>query len=185
MCCANTSFTLTFALPAHTPQEDPPRVWVQVQVFARYGWGGGISLWLPTVSLAWASCPLGQGRVLGTCCMCLSWQALTCEVVGSGQAGRAGKIIRTERFTEISSLKWRGVGHEWEVCLGRHLVVGTRLFQGSPIGERTGRLLSEHQCRPSLCDAEAVLFLLFHIKRMNTVLEGVESSLRQEELSDK
>ena len=56
---------------------------------------------------------------------------------------------------------------------------------GSPIGEHTGHLLSEHQCWPSLCDAEAVSFLLFHIKRTNMVLEGVESSLRQEELSDK
>ena len=90
-----------------------------------------------------------------------------------------------EQFTEISRLDWRGIGHEWDVCLGRGLVVGTRLFRGSPIGEQPGHLLSEHQCRPSLCDAEAVLFLLFHIKRMNTVLKGVESSLRQEELSDK
>ena len=90
-----------------------------------------------------------------------------------------------ERFTEIPRLEWRGVGHEWDVCLGRRLVVGTHLFRGSPIGERTGRLLSEHQCWPSLCDAEAVSFLLFHIKHTNMVLEGVESSLRQEELSDK
>ena len=90
-----------------------------------------------------------------------------------------------ERFTEIPRLEWRGVGHEWDVCLGRRLVVGTHLFWGSPIGECTGRLLSEHQCRPRLCDAEAVLFLLFHIKRTNTVLEGMESSLRQDELSDK
>ena len=95
------------------------------------------------------------------------------------------KIVWTEWFTEISRLEWKGVGHEWDVCLGRHLVAGTCLFWGSPIGERMGCLLSEHQCWPRLCDAEAVLFLLFHIKRTNTVLEGVESSLRQEELSDK
>ena len=123
--------------------------------------------------------------MLGAHRMCPSWQALTCEVVGSGGAGWAGKIVRTERFTEISRLEWRGVGHKWDVCLGRCLVVGTHLFQGSPIGERMGHLLSEHQCWPSLCNAEAVSFLLFHIKRTNTVLEGVESSLRQEELSDK
>ena len=35
----------------------------------------------------------GTGRVLGARHMCQSWQALTCEVVGSGGAGQAGKIV--------------------------------------------------------------------------------------------
>ena len=49
-------------------------------------------LQLPRVSLAWVSCPLGRGRVLGGRRMCPSWQALTCEVVGSG-GGWAGRQV--------------------------------------------------------------------------------------------
>ncbi|KAF8546438.1 hypothetical protein OG21DRAFT_1125417 [Imleria badia] len=67
---------------------------------------------------------------------------LTCQSLFSHQAflicvlehvpGRGvglGTVVRVGFFPigELPTLEWRGVGHEWDVCLGRHLTEQIRV----------------------------------------------------------